>query len=75
MHHALHTIEKESDLVGKIVRPLSAALLPETDPEKDGLIKRENLGMIKGRTRRNQLDAWQKNMELKIHQMQVVVVC
>src|SRR3989338_8302421 len=49
---ALRTIEKESGLVGKIVRPLSAALLPETDPEKNGLIKRENLGMIKGRTRR-----------------------
>ncbi len=57
---ALRTIEKESDLVGKIVRPLSAALLPETDPEKDGLIKRENLGMIRGRTRRNQLDMAKK---------------
>ena len=53
---ALRTIEKESGLVGKIVRPLSAGLLPETDPEKEGLIKRENLGMIRGRTRRNQLD-------------------
>ena len=57
---ALKTIENESDLVGKIVRPLSAALLPETDPEKDGLIKRENLGMIRGRTRRNQLDMAKK---------------
>ena len=57
---ALKTIEKESNLVGKIVRPLSAALLPETDPEKDGLIKRENLGMIRGRTRRNQLDMAKK---------------
>ena len=57
---ALKTIEKESDLVGKIVRPLSAALLPETDPEKNGLIKRENLGMIRGRTRRNQLDMAKK---------------
>lgn len=52
---SLRIIEKESNLVGKIVRPLSAALLPPTDPEKDGLIKRENLGMIKGRTRRTQL--------------------
>ena len=57
---ALRTIEKESDLVGKIERPLSAALLPETDPEKNGLIKRENLGMIRGRTRRNQLDMAKK---------------
>jgi tRNA U34 2-thiouridine synthase MnmA/TrmU len=53
---ALRTIEKETGLLGKIVRPLSGALLPATDPEKDGLIKRENLGMIKGRTRRAQLD-------------------
>jgi len=57
---ALRTIEKESGLIGKIVRPLSAALLPETDPEKNGLIKRENLGMIKGRTRRAQLDMAKK---------------
>ena len=57
---ALRTIEKASGLVGKIVRPLSAALLPETDPERNGLIKRENLGMIKGRTRRVQLDMAKK---------------
>ncbi|CAE6489334.1 MAG: tRNA (5-methylaminomethyl-2-thiouridylate)-methyltransferase [Candidatus Nitrosotenuis sp.] len=52
---ALRTIEKESDLEGYIVRPLSAALLPKTIPEEHGLIKRENLGMIKGRSRRTQL--------------------
>ncbi len=52
---ALRTIEKESDLVGKIVRPLSAGLLPATDAEKDGLIKRENLGMIRGRQRKIQI--------------------
>jgi tRNA U34 2-thiouridine synthase MnmA/TrmU len=52
---ALRLIEKDANLIGKIVRPLSAGLLPETDPERNGLIKRENLGMIKGRTRRNQL--------------------
>ena len=52
---ALRTIEKESGLEGKIVRPLSAALLPATDPERDGLIKREDLGMIRGRSRRIQL--------------------
>lgn len=57
---ALRTIEKESGLVGKIVRPLSAALLPKTDPEKDGLIKREDLGMIRGRTRRAQLEMAKK---------------
>jgi len=52
---ALRTIEKESGLKGKIVRPLSAALLPKTDPEKNGLIQRKDLGMIKGRSRKIQL--------------------
>ena len=52
---ALRTIEKDSGLEGKIVRPLSGALLPKTDPERDGLITREKLGMIRGRTRRDQL--------------------
>ena len=57
---SLRIIEKESNLVGKIVRPLSAGLLPATNPEKDGLIKREDLGMIRGRTRRNQLQMAKK---------------
>jgi hypothetical protein len=52
---ALKTIEKESELEGYIVRPLSGALLPKTIPEENGLIKRENLGMVRGRTRRMQL--------------------
>jgi tRNA U34 2-thiouridine synthase MnmA/TrmU len=52
---ALKKIEKLSNLEGKIVRPLSAALLPATDPEKNGLIKRKDLGMIRGRSRKEQL--------------------
>ena len=52
---ALKKIEKLSDLEGRIVRPLSAALLPATDPEKNGLIKRKDLGMIRGRSRKEQL--------------------
>jgi len=52
---ALKTIEKESGLDGKIVRPLSGALLPPTEPEKNGLIRRESLGMIRGRSRKEQL--------------------
>ena len=52
---ALKIIEKESNLEGKIVRPLSGALLAKTDPEKNGLIKREELGMIRGRSRKDQL--------------------
>lgn len=52
---ALKTIERESGLEGKIVRPLSAALLPPTEPELNGLIKREDLGKIRGRSRKDQL--------------------
>ena len=53
---ALRTIEKDSKLEGRILRPLSGGLLPPTDAERDGLIKREDLGVIKGRTRRAQLE-------------------
>ncbi len=52
---ALRTIEKEAGLEGKIVRPLSGALLPKTEPEERGIIRREDLGMIRGRSRREQL--------------------
>lgn len=52
---ALKIIEKESGLEGKIVRPLSAALLPPTEPELNGLIRREDLGKIRGRSRKDQL--------------------
>lgn len=57
---ALKTIERESELEGYIVRPLSGALLPKTIPEENGLIKRENLGMVRGRTRRMQLQMAQE---------------
>lgn len=52
---ALRTIEKESGLEGKILRPLSGALLPPTEPERSGLIRREDLGMIRGRSRKEQM--------------------
>jgi len=48
-------IEKEASLDGKIVRPLSGKLLPETEAEKKGLIKRESLLSISGRNRKPQL--------------------
>ena len=52
---AMRIIEKDSGLEGKIVRPLSGQLLDPTDAERGGLIRREDLGMIKGRSRRVQL--------------------
>jgi tRNA U34 2-thiouridine synthase MnmA/TrmU len=54
-NRALNIIESESGLEGKVLRPLSARHLPPTDAEKDGLIKRENMGDIKGRSRKSQL--------------------
>lgn len=57
---ALRIIERDSDLEGKIVRPLSGGLLPPTNAERDGLIRREDLGMIRGRSRRPQLEMARK---------------
>jgi tRNA-specific 2-thiouridylase len=52
---ALHIIEKETGMESKVLRPLSAKHLPPTEAEKRGLIKRENMGDIKGRSRKGQL--------------------
>src|SRR5512147_699391 len=50
-----HIIERDSDMRGLIVRPLSATLLPPTRAEQDGLIQREKLLGISGRSRAVQL--------------------
>jgi len=52
---ALEIIEKQARLKGKLLRPLSAKLLPETIVEKKGLINREELYDISGRTRTRQI--------------------
>ena len=54
-NRALHIIEKETGMECKVLRPLSAKHLPTTDAEKMGLINRENMGDIKGRSRKGQL--------------------
>ncbi|MCX7706071.1 MAG: tRNA 4-thiouridine(8) synthase ThiI [bacterium] len=48
-------IEKETGLKGKILRPLSAKLLEPTIPEISGLVKREKLLDISGRSRKKQI--------------------
>ncbi len=53
--NALSVIEKETDMEGKVLRPLSAQLLPKTEPEKKGLVDRSLLGSIQGRSRKEQL--------------------
>ena len=54
-NRALCIIEKETGMESKILRPLSAKHLPPTDAEKKGLVNRENMGDIKGRSRKGQL--------------------
>jgi tRNA U34 2-thiouridine synthase MnmA/TrmU len=52
---SLRYVEKNSGSDGYIVRPLSAKLLPETIPEKEGLVDREQLFDISGRGRKRQI--------------------
>jgi tRNA U34 2-thiouridine synthase MnmA/TrmU len=51
---ALNIIEKESGLRGKLLRPLSAQLLTETEAERKGLVDRAKLRRIQGRSRKPQ---------------------
>ncbi len=52
---ALKLVEKQSSLDGHLLRPLSAKLLDPTMSEKLGLIKRDELLDIFGRTRKRQI--------------------
>src|SRR5262245_6196472 len=53
--HALRTIEEESNLVGKVIRPLSAGRLPPSDAETSGFVDRSKLHSIVGRSRKEQI--------------------
>jgi tRNA-uridine 2-sulfurtransferase len=53
---ALKTIADEAGLKGKLLRPLSAKLMAETEAEKKGLIDRNNLLSIQGRSRKPQME-------------------
>lgn len=61
---ALKLIEEESGLSGLVLRPLSAKLLPESEPERQGVVDREKLLSISGRSRR-ELIALAKEMGLE----------
>ena len=52
---ALNMIRKRSELEGYLLRPLSARLLEETVPEREGIVDREKLLAIEGRSREPQL--------------------
>jgi hypothetical protein len=52
---AMDLIERQAGLEGRILRPLSARLLPASLPEREGWVDRERLGTIQGRSRRPQM--------------------
>jgi tRNA U34 2-thiouridine synthase MnmA/TrmU len=52
---AMHLIEREAGLEGRVVRPLSARLLEPTVAEEEGLVDRDKLLAIQGRSRKPQM--------------------
>ncbi|UCD55759.1 MAG: hypothetical protein JSV93_02955 [Candidatus Omnitrophota bacterium] len=53
---AMRIAERDSGLKGLILRPLSARLLEPTIPEKEGVVDREKLLAVKGRSRKPQIE-------------------
>ncbi len=52
--NTIELIEKRSELTGLIVRPLSARLFPPSIPEQEGIVDRERLLDVSGRSRQVQ---------------------
>lgn len=52
---AMNIIDKEANLTGLVLRPLCAKHMPPTIPEKTGIVDRERLLQIKGRSRKDQI--------------------
>ena len=57
---ALHTIENEVGLKGRLLRPLSAKFLSPTIVEREGRVDREKLHDIYGRGRKRQIELARK---------------
>ncbi len=53
---ALELVARHSGAGDLLLRPLSARLLPETRPEREGWVRREDLLDISGRSRRRQME-------------------
>ena len=51
----INIIDRESGLKGLVLRPLSAKLFDPTIPEKEGIVDREKLLQITGRSRKKQM--------------------
>ncbi len=56
MRPRMDIIERDTGLTGRLLRPLCAQLLEPTMPEKEGLIDREKLLALSGRSRKSQID-------------------
>lgn len=55
MRNSMNTVIRDSELKGRLVRPLSAKLFEETIPEKEGMLNRDLLEGISGRSRKRQM--------------------
>lgn len=53
---SLYIVAKNSGYPDRILRPLSARLLPETEPERSGKVDRNRLCDIQGRGRKRQME-------------------
>jgi tRNA-specific 2-thiouridylase len=53
---SLYVVAKNAGFPDRILRPLSAALLPETEPERSGKVDRSRLCDIQGRGRKRQME-------------------
>ena len=60
MKKAMNIIEEKSELKGRLLRPLSAKLLPETQAEKERTVNRKELYDIQGRQRKKQIELAEK---------------
>jgi len=58
--NSLNAVANLSGRAGCILRPLSARLLPETKPEREGLVDRSRLLAIRGRSRKPQIELAKK---------------
>ncbi len=52
----LYVIERDSGLKGIVLRPLSAKLLPPTKAEQEGIVDRDKLCAVSGRSRNRQIE-------------------
>lgn len=60
MRQTIDLVERETELEGRLLRPLSAKLLPPTRVEEKGLIDREKLYGYYGRSRKPQIELAKK---------------